>query len=181
MVWIVGDQIVDGSESGTSFRQALSFMDWGLRLHQTLIYQASDFRAFSPDRYGRSCDYMFVLSRRKPRVCNRLRDRLHTALGHKRIKDLGFGRGLSTRSKHSKPFFIPPQSTGTAGRCGSTRRVIFRLTPASLECTSTRRYSPTLCLVTTSYRGAMRGIWWWIRCAAAGRRYGRRWIWAGTA
>ena len=38
-VWAVGYPIIDGGESGTSFRQALGFMDMGLIPHQTLIYQ----------------------------------------------------------------------------------------------------------------------------------------------
>ena len=39
IVWTVADATVDGSETGTSFRQALSFMDKGLKLHDTMIYQ----------------------------------------------------------------------------------------------------------------------------------------------
>ena len=32
LVWVVGDACVDGSETGTSFRQALRFMELGLKL-----------------------------------------------------------------------------------------------------------------------------------------------------
>ena len=38
LVWVVADQIVDGGESGTSFRQALAFKELGLTLHQTLFF-----------------------------------------------------------------------------------------------------------------------------------------------
>lgn len=38
LVWVVGDACIDGSETGTSFRQALHFMDLGLKLHDTMIY-----------------------------------------------------------------------------------------------------------------------------------------------
>lgn len=38
MVWIVGDQTVNGSETGESFRQALGFIDIGFKLHDTMIY-----------------------------------------------------------------------------------------------------------------------------------------------
>ena len=39
IVWVVNDATVDGSETGTSFRQALHFKDIGLRLHDTMIWQ----------------------------------------------------------------------------------------------------------------------------------------------
>ena len=35
LVWVVADQIIDGGESGTSFRPALGFKALGLTLHQT--------------------------------------------------------------------------------------------------------------------------------------------------
>ena len=38
LVWVVGDQVVDGGESGTSFRQSLGFMGLGLKMHQPLIF-----------------------------------------------------------------------------------------------------------------------------------------------
>ena len=38
LVWVVGDQVVDGGETGTSFRQALGFMGLGLKMHQPLIF-----------------------------------------------------------------------------------------------------------------------------------------------
>ena len=34
VVWVVADATVNGSETGTSFRQALRFMDIGFRLHE---------------------------------------------------------------------------------------------------------------------------------------------------
>ena len=39
VVWIVGDKTVKGSETGTSFKQALKFMDAGFNLHDTMIYE----------------------------------------------------------------------------------------------------------------------------------------------
>ena len=38
VVWVVGDATVKGSETGTSFRQALFFMQCGFNLHDTMIY-----------------------------------------------------------------------------------------------------------------------------------------------
>ena len=39
VVWIVGDATIKGSETGTSFKQALLFMECGFNLHDTMIYQ----------------------------------------------------------------------------------------------------------------------------------------------
>src|SRR3972149_5561943 len=38
VVWVVGDQTIDGNESGTSFKQALFFKEIGFNLHDTMIY-----------------------------------------------------------------------------------------------------------------------------------------------
>jgi hypothetical protein len=35
---VVNDATIDGSETGTSFRQALHFMEIGFRLHDTMIW-----------------------------------------------------------------------------------------------------------------------------------------------
>ena len=38
VVWVVGDATVKGSETGTSFKQALYFIQCGFNLHDTMIY-----------------------------------------------------------------------------------------------------------------------------------------------
>lgn len=69
VVWVVGDATVNGSETGTSFRQALYFKDvCGFNLHDTMIYQK--FGSGLPHkahRYGASFEYMFVFSKGKPK------------------------------------------------------------------------------------------------------------------
>lgn len=39
VVWIVGDATRKGSETGTSFQQALSFKEIGFNLHDTMIFK----------------------------------------------------------------------------------------------------------------------------------------------
>ena len=75
LVWVVGDATVDGSETGTSFRQALGFMERGLNLHDTMIYQKSGFAWPSKTRYHQTWEYMFVFSRGKPKTVNLISDR----------------------------------------------------------------------------------------------------------
>lgn len=72
VVWVVADATIDGSETGTSFRQALRFMEIGFRLHDTMIYQ----RTIAPlthNRYEQEWEFMFVLSKGKPVAWNPIR------------------------------------------------------------------------------------------------------------
>jgi site-specific DNA-methyltransferase (adenine-specific) len=64
VVWVVGDATIKGSETGTSFKQALHAMECGFNLNDTMIYQK--FGSGMPHkshRYGQSFEYMFVFSK----------------------------------------------------------------------------------------------------------------------
>lgn len=69
IVWVIGDAVINGSESGSSFRQALFFMDLGLKLHDTMIYEKNS-PAYpaqrNSNRYTQIFEYMFVLAKGKP-------------------------------------------------------------------------------------------------------------------
>jgi len=73
VVWVVGDATIDGSETGTSFRQALHFKDvCGFRLHDTMIYHRKS--PFPGNvRYFQAFEYMYVFSRGKPNTFNPLK------------------------------------------------------------------------------------------------------------
>lgn len=70
IVWVVGDATVNGSESGTSFRQALYFKDIGFKLYDTMIYQKQNCMPLTHRRYEQEFEYMFVLSKGKPKTFN---------------------------------------------------------------------------------------------------------------
>lgn len=72
VVWVIGDQTVDGSETGSSFRQALYFKEVGFRLHDTMIYQKTCL-PMNHNRYEQEFEYMFVLSKGKPKAFNAIR------------------------------------------------------------------------------------------------------------
>ena len=74
VVWVVGDATVKGSETGTSFRQALFFMDCGFRLHDTMIYAKNNPVPLTHNRYEQQFEYMFVLSKGEPKVFNGIRE-----------------------------------------------------------------------------------------------------------
>lgn len=71
VVWVVADQTVNGSESGTSFRQALYAKEVGFNLHDTMIYQRKT-APLTHNRYEQEFEYMFVFSRGKPKTVNHI-------------------------------------------------------------------------------------------------------------
>ena len=75
VVWVVGDSTVNGSESGTSFRQALHFKEIGFNLHDTMIYQKHNFSNPSVNRYHQIFEFMFIFSKGNPRRFNPIKDR----------------------------------------------------------------------------------------------------------
>lgn len=75
VVWIVGDKTIKGSESGTSFRQALFFKECGFNLHDTMIYEKDSISYPETNRYSQIFEYMFILSKGKPKTVNIIKDR----------------------------------------------------------------------------------------------------------
>lgn len=69
VVWVVGDATINGSETGTSFKQALYFMDIGFRLHDTMIYKSAK-PPLTHNRYEQEFEYIFILSKGKPKTFN---------------------------------------------------------------------------------------------------------------
>lgn len=74
VVWIVGDATIKGSETGTSFTQALYFKEIGFNLHDTMIYAKENPIPQNHNRYEQSFEYMFVLSKGRPKTFNPLRE-----------------------------------------------------------------------------------------------------------
>ena len=70
VVWIVGDATIKGSETGTSFRQALYAMECGFNLHDTMIYAKNSYMPLTHNRYEQAFEYCFCLSKGKPNSWN---------------------------------------------------------------------------------------------------------------
>ena len=83
VVWIVGDATIKGSETGTSFKQALYFKEIGFNLHDTMIYQKDNCPFPSSNRYYANFEYMFILSKGSPKTFNPIIDRLNKSFGRK--------------------------------------------------------------------------------------------------
>lgn len=119
VVWIVGDATVSGSETGTSFKQALWAKGCGFNLHDTMIWNKGGFSSVGSlrVRYAPVFEYMFIWSKGKPKVFNPIKDRknLHggkKASGTIRQKD-GTTKPMSkvmTISEYGQRFNIWDQS-----------------------------------------------------------------------
>jgi len=98
VVWVIGDATINGSETGTSFRQALYFKEIGFNLHDTMIYEKDAPANPSSNRYHQIFEYMFIFSKRDIKVFNPIKDRKNiyrkVVSGTRRQKD-----GTLTRKK----------------------------------------------------------------------------------
>jgi len=82
VVWIVGDATINGSETGTSFKQALYFMECGFNLHDTMIYEKNGAGAVGSNKcYLQNFEYMFVFSKGKIKTFNLIYDRENKVVG----------------------------------------------------------------------------------------------------
>lgn len=82
IVWVVGDAMKDGSETGTSFRQALYFKEVGFNIHDTMIYKKTGMRFPEKTRYFQNFEYMFVISKGDPKSVTIIKDRPNRWAGY---------------------------------------------------------------------------------------------------
>ena len=97
LVWIVNDATIKGSETGTSFRQALYFKELGWNLHDTMIYaKHNPPPTGGSNRYFQSFEYMFVFSKGVPRVFNPMTEPRRNICNDKRThRNKGFNRNAN--------------------------------------------------------------------------------------
>jgi site-specific DNA-methyltransferase (adenine-specific) len=103
-VWIVNDQTVDGSESGTSFRQALYAIECGFNLHDTMIWDKGAVTFPDSYRYLPCFEYMFVWSKGVPKVFNPIKDRPNIYAGKKAHGTFRQKDGSLKPKKHQQTF-----------------------------------------------------------------------------
>lgn len=76
VIWVIGDATIKGSETGTSFRQALYFKEIGFNLFDTMIYLKPPRGAVGNNKtYWQTFEYMFILSKGNPKTINLIKDR----------------------------------------------------------------------------------------------------------
>ncbi len=74
IIWVVGDKTENGSETGTSFKQALYFKEIGFNLHDTMIYYKNNPMPTTGNRYHQHFEFMFALSKGTPKTFNPIKE-----------------------------------------------------------------------------------------------------------
>jgi len=74
VVWVVGDRVINGSETLIPFNQALFFKQIGFNIHDTMIYQKNAMPFPEQTRYIQCFEYMFVMSKGKPKSHNMIKE-----------------------------------------------------------------------------------------------------------
>ncbi|WP_323668957.1 DNA-methyltransferase [Aliarcobacter butzleri] len=128
IVWVVGDKTKNGNKSLTSFKQSLYFQEIGFNIFDVIIYEKTGSGPPHPNRYFNTFEYMFIISKGKPKTINLLRDKPNkwagvetyaevtrrevdgtlTKKGKKKVNDFGIrtniwkyvnGKGFATKDK----------------------------------------------------------------------------------
>lgn len=110
VVWIVADATKNGSESGTSFRQALWAKECGFNLHDTMIWDKISAQYPDAHRYYSVFEYMFVFSKGKPKAFNPIFDKPNVGAGrivtgNERNKDGTIKRKSGTGKNRVTPMY----------------------------------------------------------------------------
>jgi site-specific DNA-methyltransferase (adenine-specific) len=105
IVWVISDATIEGSETGTSFKQALYFMSLGLNLHDTMIFlKANPIPQIYRKRYTNEFEYMFVFSKGTVKTHNPLKiPCLHAGLELGSTTYKNYSKGEQTRKKLANP------------------------------------------------------------------------------
>jgi len=84
VVWVVGDATIKGSETGTSFKQALYFKEAGFNIHDTMIWNKGRFSAIGAlkTRYAPVFEYMFIFTKGPIKTFNPLKDKPNKCAGN---------------------------------------------------------------------------------------------------
>lgn len=87
VVWVVGDATIKGSETGTSFEQALAFKKMGFNLHDTMIYEKGGQGATGSNLcYLQNFEYMYVFTKGNISTVNKIKDRKNKRQRLEKIK-----------------------------------------------------------------------------------------------
>ena len=119
--WVVRDQIADGDQTASSFRQALYFKGLGFRLHNTVVIEKQIIRGISRVRYGEAPEFAFVFSKGRPRTINLIEDK-ENKFGGQHMRFSTRNRD-GTRSNTAKALIRPFGVRGNVWRYTTGSRV----------------------------------------------------------
>lgn len=75
VVWVVGDKIIKGNKTLTSFKQALIFQKIGFNVHDVMIYRKKNTPFMRSNAYTNCYEFMFIFSKGKPSTFNPLTEK----------------------------------------------------------------------------------------------------------
>jgi DNA modification methylase len=105
VVWVVNDATIQGSETGSSFTQALYFKEVGFNLHDTMIFRKRNpIPQIYRKRYNNEFEFMFVFSKGVVKTHNPIMiDCAHAGLELNGTTYKNFSKNEQTREKLAKP------------------------------------------------------------------------------
>jgi DNA modification methylase len=105
VVWVVNDATINGSETGTSFKQALYIREIGFNLHDTMIFKKTNpIPQIYRRRYNNEFEFMFVFSKGTVKTHHPLMvDCLHAGLELNGTTYKNFSKNEQVREKLAKP------------------------------------------------------------------------------
>lgn len=105
VVWVVNDATIDGSETATSFKQTLKFMEVGFNLHDTMIFKKRNpIPQIYRKRYNNEFEFMFVFTKGKITTHNPIMvDCLHAGLELNSTTYKNYSKDEQKRSKLANP------------------------------------------------------------------------------
>ncbi len=105
VVWVVNDATIMGSETGTSFKQALYFKEIGFNIHDTMIFKKRNpIPQIYRKRYSNEFEYMFVFSKGQVVTHNPiLVDCAHAGLELNGTTYKNYSKNEQVREKLAKP------------------------------------------------------------------------------
>lgn len=105
VVWVVADATIDGSETCTSFKQALDFVKIGFKLHDTMIFKKTNpIPQIYRKRYNNEFEYMFVFVKGNVVTHNAIKvPCLHAGLELNGTTYKNYSKGEQTRTKLASP------------------------------------------------------------------------------
>jgi DNA modification methylase len=105
VVWVVNDATINGSETGTSFNQALLFKEIGFNIHDTMIFKKRNpIPQIYRKRYNNEFEYMFVFSKGQVLTHNPIMvPCLHAGLELNGTTYKNYSKNEQKREKMAKP------------------------------------------------------------------------------
>lgn len=127
-VWVVGDKVVKGNKSLTSFKQALIFQNLGWNVHDVMIYQKKNTPFMRSNAYTNAFEYTFIFSKGKPKTFNPLKVKTvrsgREKLVHNKLSDGINKKRMGTLNKEKVRTNIWKYAVGLGGT--TTDKIAFK-------------------------------------------------------